>query len=212
LASAKEADNATFVKINLITLLLISSFFVLVILFQPVNVFVNEDYKTSHMTFWAWVGVLLSLPIAYVMVKPMQKMEANKIGQIMHLSGVWGVRLCIVFIIYLLFAAGGYLIPKHIVNFSADEKFKQTVIYRGYKLSSTPSPPPYQSGKFWIFNEYLLVEKNRHKIPVLINNWFGTNSFDYDAVESALHLKNSRMVLNGRKHARGYTYDSLTSE
>jgi len=199
------------VKASLISLTSLSCILLIIIIFQPTNVTVDEGYKSSYMTFFAWIGILLSLPIAVLMVKPVSDLDVNRFGQIMHQVGVWGTRFCIVFTFFLLFASGGYLIPKHIVDFNASEIFSETVVYNSYKLSSMPNSPPYAAGKFWIFNEYvLLIRGKKENLPLLINNWFGTNKLNYSAVENYLGRSGTRMKLNGRKHARGYTFDSLT--
>lgn len=183
----------------------------LIIVFQPTNVVVDEQYKTWYMNLFAWLGILLSAPIAYVMVKPIPDLELKRFGLIVHQTGVWGTRFCIVFLIYMLFAAGGYLIPKHIVVHTASEKFSEKVVYRDYRLSAVPVSPSYRSGAFYIHNEYLLFMRNNGGfLPLVINNWFGTNKLSFSQVENYLSTPGTRMQLNGRRHSRGFVYDSLT--
>lgn len=196
----------------ILALTILASLCLLLIIFQPTNVvMVDEKYNTAYMAWFAWIGILLSAPIAYAMVKPVPELQRTQFGKIVHNTGIWGTRLCIVFLMYLLFSVGGYLLPKHIVSFAAAETFSEKVIFRDYRLSSVPVSPPYQAGRFYINNEYLLLIRNDGAfLPLVINNWFGTNKLKYDQVENYLGNPGTRMQLNGRRHAKGYVFDSLT--
>ncbi len=188
----------------------------LLFFFQPTNVVVTGGSQRFYMSLFGWIGTLLSIPAALLLVRPDPGQRDTRAAEIMHRLGVWGTRGCIVFIVYMLFAVGGYLLPKHLLNLTASQSYREEVRLIGYRLAAT-DPVGYQPGKFRFNNEFLVIRRaDGTKVPLLINNLVGTNKLDFRRIVpvisaySQLHLSGAaKVVLVGRKSSLGYTYDKL---
>ncbi len=203
--------------------LVIASSFLLLILFQPTNVVANEEIKVGYSSLFGWAGFVLSLPLAWFLVKDNQPSDLGKVGLAFHYAGVFGTRGCVVAIMYLLFAIGGYVIPNHIINFSAFETYKEKVELVEYRVS-TGSDVIRANRPWYSFpDEFLVIRySNGQKIPLKVNNTFGSNKLDASKIASKYqqpvfpqHYRSvisirSSVVLNGRRHTLGHTIDSIT--
>ncbi len=205
-----------FSKIALLVLSVSIAVLLLLFFFQPTNVIVAGGQQQFYMSLFGWLGFLLSLPAALLLVKPEPGRPDTRTALILHQAGVWGTRACIVFIVYMLFAVGGYLLPKHLLNLTASETYREEVKLIEYRLAAT-EPVPYQKGKFRFNNEFLVIRRaNGKKLPLLINNLVGTNKLDFHSIVpvisaySQLRINGTAsVVLVGRKNSIGRTFDAL---
>lgn len=218
--------------IVLVLLALMGVFCLLVIFLQPTNVIVNdESTKSKFMHLFGWVGILLSIPVAFYLVNPMAGYAKSKIGEVFHQIGVWMTRSFVVFTLYLLFAYAGHTIPAHIVNLNASDAYTETVKYGGFKLSSDAYGQSYtqaHGGKFNVLtrmfhNEFIIVRREYgNTIALLINNWYGTNKLNFTSLMDWLvedrcanrhELSGTngacKIQLSGRRHSLGITYDRV---
>jgi len=180
----------------------------LLFLFQPTNVVVEaQGLEDSFFRIFGGVGILLSAPIAMFMVKVDKSVGGSLVAKLFHHIGVWGTRSAIVFMVYMISAISGYLLPKHIIHFNASADFTMDV----------------QLVKFRVENKaYLVIKRpDGKKVRLLVDNILGTNKLAYDGAFLDKLLADSHpykvemgtpLRLSGRRHALGYTFDSVDSK
>lgn len=204
--------------------LVVSSLLFLLILFQPTNVNASVTAQTQYSSLFGWTGLIFSLPVAWFLVKDHLAAGAGKIEKVFHYIGVYGTRLCVVAIMWVLFAIAGYVIPGHIVNMSAFETYTQEVELVEFRVST--GSEAIKSNRPWYSfpDEFLIIQySNGRKVPLYVNNSFGTNKLSVakviaDKYEQAIFPQGRNSVIKirmnvtliGRRHLLGQTIDSIS--
>ena len=216
------------IKSLILTSLVLASVLLLMILLQPNNVVIDEEAKAGYSSIFGWLGLLLSLPLAWVLVKDHKPAETGKLALVFHYIGLYGTRFCVVAIMYLLFRISGYLVPDHIVNLSAFETYKQKVDLVEYRVST--GYDAIRKNRSWysflFVDEFLVIRySDGRKMPLNVNNFFGSNKLEDSAIASRYESGgfsrfsyrpsnvigiNTSVYINGRRHALGHTIDSIT--
>ncbi len=186
----------------------------LLLFFQPTNVVANLAVQNRFLHIFGMVGLVLSLPLAFFLVKSPELRRSGWLASSFQRIGFWGTRFCVVLIVYFIFAFGGFVLPKHWVHFSASETYKEELIDVSYRLAYHGGDGGGQLGfsKQWYwYDEYLhIVRKNGQKEVLLINNTLGINKLNYSKIEGHLvQGQRQNIQLVGRKHPGGFTYDAL---
>ncbi|VAW73446.1 Heme A synthase, cytochrome oxidase biogenesis protein Cox15-CtaA [hydrothermal vent metagenome] len=210
-------------KALFLTTLVISSVILLLILFQPTNIVADEGVKTSYSSMFGWVGVIFALPLAWFLVKNDKPSDIGSVGLVFHYLGLIGTQASVVAIVYLLFAIGGYTIPNHIINLSAYETYEEKVEFIEYRVSTGSYVNAKQRPWLSFPDEFIIIRyANGRKVPLIVNNTFGSNKLDVSKVKSKYekpvfpqHRQSvirvqSAVVLNGRRHTLGHTIDSIS--